>query len=367
MFELLKSSPPEILKGQEVAAKLYLFKERFDPIFSCFLSDEIKKAQSLRFELSKLVEVGAEFALHGGKRLRPAFLYYGYKATGEREEEAAIYASMSIELLHAGILIHDDIIDNSELRRGWPTVHRKLADRYHDEHLGRSLAIVVGDTLLALANKALSTAPFSKERLQLARYHFDQMATEINFGEYLDILGNVSENVDIDWVMKVIEYKTAKYTVEGPLKIGGALGGASPALLDSFSQYGLPLGMAFQLQDDILGMFGSVEKLGKPVDSDLKEGKKTLLVLETLRRLDEEKRNNDLARFKQILGNPNLTIEDYWWAQQVIKETGALDYSQRLAQDYIKKAKLAFEGVGIKREARDYLLRIADFMLEREY
>ena len=365
--ELLKGAPPEILRHQEVVAKLYSFKERFDPTFSSFLSQEIKKARTLRPKLGELMEVGAEFALHGGKRLRPAFLYYGYKSTGEKEEEAVIYASMLIELLHAGILIHDDIIDNSELRRGRPTVHRELADRYRNEHLGRSLAIVVGDTLLALANKVLSTAPFSKERLQLARYYFDQMSTEVNLGECLDILGDVSEEVDIDWVMKVMEYKTAKYTVEGPLKIGGALGGASGEILDSFSEYALPLGIAFQLQDDILGMFGDEKKVGKPVDSDLKEGKKTVLVLETLRRLKKEGRDSQVVRFEEILGNPNLTTEDYYWTQQLIRETGALDYSQRLAQDCIKKAKLAFEGVGIEREARDYLLGIADFMLEREY
>jgi len=185
--ELLKITPAEILKGQEVVAKLYSFKERFDPTFFRFFSQEIEKVRALKPELGGLMEVGAEFALHGGKRLRPAFIYYGYKATGGKDEEGVIYASMSIELLHAGILIHDDIIDNSELRRGRLTVHREFAERYQDEHLGCSLAIMVGDTLLALANRVLSTAPFSKERLQPARYYFDQMATEVSWGECLGI------------------------------------------------------------------------------------------------------------------------------------------------------------------------------------
>lgn len=316
-----------ILKGG-MSKKYWTYtKERFDPVLSQFLAKEIQETQEIRPEVVEFVEIATEFVLAGGKRLRPAFLSAGHKVMGGENESLAIKAGMAVELLHAAALVHDDIIDNSELRRGRPTVRRVIADRFDDEGLGDSLAIIVGDTLLAMANKVASS--INEDRP--ARAYFDQMCAEINLGLYLDILGDTREKVDLDWVMKVMEYKTVRYTVEKPLLIGASLGGASSEKLEVMSGYAIPLGIAFQIQDDILGMFGDEGRVGKPVDSDPKEGKKTLLTLETIQRLKESRRELELERLKEILGNPNLSMGDYLWVQELIIETGALEKARETA------------------------------------
>lgn len=358
------AAPPE--RAETAMLQLSDFKKRFDTVLQSFFSEEIKRAQILRPELADFLKVGEEFASQGGKRLRPAFLYYGYKAAGGTEEEAVIYSSISVELVHTGALIHDDIMDHSDLRRGRATVHKTLALQLGDEQIGNAVAIISGDTVFALAGKALSQFPNS-ERLIAARQLLDEMCLEINHGQCLDVLGNKKDTLDRDWIMKVMELKTAGYTVEKPLLIGALLGGATPEVLHALSRYGKPLGVAFQIQDDILGMFGDEEKVGKPVDSDLKEGKKTLLVLDTFEKLTQEGKVEELERFRNILGNPDLTQEDYKWVQSLMIETGALVYSRELAASLISEAKTAISGVQMEEESRDYLLGIADFMLQREY
>jgi len=202
--------------------------------------------------------------LRGGKRLRPAFVYYGYKAFGGTDEEGIIRAAISVELVHAGALVHDDIMDNSDLRRGKPTVHRVFGDRFASSEIGRSVGIVAGDTILALSGKALSSINVPSERLAIARKFLDKMCGEINIGQYLDVLGNLLPEVDEDWIMKVLEYKTARYTVEKPILIGAVLAGADLPFLSKLSEFGISVGIAFQIQDDILGMYGDEKKVGKP-------------------------------------------------------------------------------------------------------
>ena len=167
--------------------------------------------------------------------------------------------------------------------------------------------------------------------------------------------------------MQVMRYKTAGYTVEKPLLVGAILGGASKEVIKSLSEYGIKLGIAFQIKDDILGMFGSEKKVGKPVDSDLKEGKKTLLVSKTFERLLADGRKENLERFKSILGNYDLTIEDYRWCQSLIRETGAMDYCQQLVEKLTEEAAVALKDVEIDGEARRFLLGISEFLVAREY
>lgn len=334
------------------------FKKKFDPVLEGFLDNELEAAANIRSELIDVLKVGKEFVLNGGKRLRPAFLYFGYRAAGGQDEISILRSGCSVELIHAGALIHDDIIDNSDLRRGNPTVHKVL---------GNPLAILTGDTIAALAGKALNSFPAPDDRLRFAKQYFDQMCIEINFGQYLDVLAGSSDQVDVDWVMKIMRYKTAGYTVEKPLLIGAALGGASREVLEQLSRYALPLGTAFQLQDDILGMFGNAEKVGKPVDSDLKEGKKTVLIIKTREKLLQMGRSDDLRRLDSISGKPDLTSDDYLWVQSLIIESGSLEYCRDLAKALITSSKESLEGVNIDLDPKQYLLGIAEYMLAREY
>jgi len=312
------------------------------------------------------MKVGANFALEGGKRLRPSFFYFGYKAGGGMDENSAILASASVELIHTGALVHDDIIDHSDLRRGNPTVHMSFNQLFEQEGMGEGMAILTGDTIAALASRALSSFP-DKEKVEKARKYFDEMCLEINMGQYLDLLGNIKSGVDMDLIMKVMEYKTARYTIQKPLLIGASLAGASSEVLQGLSDYAIPLGIAFQMQDDVLGMFGDEAKVGKPVDSDLKEGKKTLLVLYTVQKLEERGMIDDLTKFKKILGNPDLSKQDYIWVQDLMISLGSLENCREVASGLIHKAKLSLDGIKINPDAKEYLLGIADYMLNREY
>ncbi|MBI2008682.1 polyprenyl synthetase family protein [Candidatus Amesbacteria bacterium] len=343
------------------------FKSRFDPILAKFLNKETVEAEAINPRLGRLLRVCSDFILEGGKRLRPAFVYFGYKAVGGDEDAAIMQAAISFELVHAGALVHDDVMDNSDKRRNKPTVHRIFEEDWGSAEVGRSLAIAAGDTILALSDKAMTNYPIFDQRFKRARQYFDQMCTEINYGQHLDVVGNLMPAISIDWIMAVMRYKTAGYTVEKPLLVGATLGGADINVIEALSKYGVNLGVAFQIQDDILGMFGDEKKVGKPVDSDLKEGKKTLLVSKTLEVLLNNGRNEELDRFRFILGNSSLSQEDYIWCQKLIKETGALKYCRGMVDELTGQATTAVADAHIDGDAKKYLLGIAESLVAREY
>lgn len=349
-------------------SQLTSFKGRFDQVLRNFLDNKIAEAGEIRPELARMLEVCSDFVIEGGKRLRPAFVYFGWKAAGGTGDENVILrAAISMELVHAGALVHDDVMDNSDLRRSKPTVHKIFEREMGGEEVGRSLAIVAGDMILALADEAMSAYPNFGGRYQEARKCFDEMCKEINLGQHLDVLGNLLPEVSEEWIMQVMRYKTAGYTVEKPLLVGAILGGASEGMIKGLSEYGIKLGIAFQIKDDFLGMFGSEKKVGKPVDSDLKEGKKTLLVSKTFERLLADGRKEDLERFKSILGDQNLTEEDHKWCQNLMRETGSMSYCQQLVEKLTEEAATSLKDVEIDNEARRFLLGISEFLVAREY
>ena len=349
-------------------AQLGLFKGRFDGVLNRFLQDKVEEAGKIRPELARMLEVCTEFVMAGGKRLRPAFVYYGWKAVnGVGDEDVILKAAVPLELVHAGALVHDDVMDNSDLRRGRPTVHKVFEKEMGNAEVGRSLAIVAGDMVLALADEAFSAYPDFGGNFKNARMCFDEMCKEINYGQHLDVVANLLPSIGEDWIMKVMRYKTAGYTVEKPLLIGAILGGSSPGLLSRISEFGVNLGVAFQIKDDLLGMFGNQEKVGKPVDSDLKEGKKTLLTAKTLERLWNEGRQTETTKFQAILGNPNLTPDEYHWCQELMRETGAVDYCQDRVEELTEAAVKSLSQADINDEAKRYLVGISTFLVAREY
>ncbi|KKU12210.1 MAG: Polyprenyl synthetase [Parcubacteria group bacterium GW2011_GWC2_45_7] len=347
--------------------QLNLFRQKFDPILSAFLAKETEAATAIRPELAELLKVSSDFIMAGGKRLRPAFTYFGYKAAGGQDDEAILRAAVPMELVHAGALIHDDVMDNSDIRRGNPTVHKVFEKNLGSKATGTATAIVAGDQILALADRALSEYPHFDERFRNARKIFDQMCVEINFGQYLDVIGNLLGVVDDDWVMKVMRFKTAGYTVEKPLLIGSVLAGADSQKQKILSGYGVPLGIAFQIRDDILGMFGKEAEVKKPVDSDLKEGKKTLLVIHAVGEMENQNRWEERQRFLRILGNPELSENDYHWCQDLMTETGALKYCEDQVEIMTEQAKMCLSRGDFGLQEKRYLLGIADYLVARKH
>ena len=356
------------LSSEKALQFLTWYKSQLEPFLDAYFDAKIDEASKIHPEAVVLSEGVRRFIRNGGKRVRPAFAYSAYVASGGRSLEAILYASAALEVLHAWALIHDDIIDNANLRRGKPSVHKVFED-FHRKRafsgsagkFGTDAAILVGDLALTFADELLNTAPFPAERIRRAKEYYDLMKKQVIFGEYLDVVAPLKKQITERDLLTILEYKTAKYTVERPMHIGAVLAGAEEDTLRIFSSYAIPLGQAFQIQDDIMGTFSNEAKIGKPVDSDIKEGKRTLLVLKAY----EFSKGAEKRLLDAVLGNQSAGEAEIEAARQIMRESGALEYSQELAYKLIKKAKGEILQAKLVEEGREYLLQAADYLLTR--
>jgi geranylgeranyl diphosphate synthase type I len=304
------------------------------------------------------------FVLGGGKRIRPQLCYWGWRGAGGEDCEEIIRAAAALELCHAGLLIHDDIMDGSELRRGRATVHKTLAGLYEGpgaEAFGQAGGILLGTLSLVWSDAMLSSCGVDPLRLRTAHHIFDAMRTEVISGQYLDMLAQLRAGVSMDEALTVIRFKTAKYTVERPLQIGGALAGASDELLDAYSRFGVPLGEAFQLRDDVLGTFGSSAETGKSALDDLREGKRTVLIAHAQRRASPAQREH-LERWH---GDPELTEERAAELRRILLDTGAVAKVEEMIEQRVREAVTALIEAPITAEAASALAGLTDRLARR--
>jgi len=289
-----------------------------------FLDARITEARALGPEVQTLVREIRRLALRGGKRLRPALVVAGLRTVSSSAElEPALDAGVALELLHTYFLIHDDWMDGDRVRRGGPSVHVALAERFHSEHKGNASAILAGDYAVALACDALARVEIPAERLRGAFLVFAEMQLGAVAGQQLDMVGR-GKDVELGYALK-----TGSYTVEGPLKMGALLAGGKPATLQALSRYARPAGVAFQLRDDLLSLFGDPAQTGKPLASDLMAGKRTLLLRLALRR----GKPPELSAIRKVLENPRAKVPALRDALSAIQATGAPEQvEQRIAQ-----------------------------------
>lgn len=271
----------------------------------------------------------ARLATSGGKRLRPAFCYWGHAAvTAPADDDALIRAASSLELLHASLLVHDDLIDASDTRRGLPATHRAFEATLPGERaeaFGVAAAILTGDVLFDLSVTMFEASGMGSDALERARPILQEMRSEVLFGQYLDVAAGFGATAAqtlaqrLGQAERVLEYKSARYSVAGPVQLGAALAGGSPEQLAALGAFGSLIGQAFQLRDDILGIFGDPELTGKPAGDDLREGKRTVIVLAAMERSDRA----DRARLEAVLGAA-ATDHDLEAARRIIMDSGAL-------------------------------------------
>ncbi len=304
------------------------FRESVSEILDAFIARQREDLAPLGADLDPLLDA-AHVAVQGGKRLRPAFAYWGWRAAGgsATKTTALMRAAASIELVHASALVHDDVMDASATRRGRASAHRALALLRIDdveaaaaERFGHNAAILLGDILLAWSDELLGESGFKPMAIDRARVYFDRLRTEVSAGQYLDVLAQTRHRSSAADAMRVVRYKSAKYTVERPVQLGAALGKASPALLAALSSYGVPLGEAFQLRDDILGVFGQPSVTGKPSGDDIREGKRTLLMARAFDKADRSQR----TVLEKAFGNPHLDEAALETVLTTLRETGAV-------------------------------------------
>ncbi|MFI7405375.1 polyprenyl synthetase family protein [Streptomyces sp. NPDC049541] len=339
------------------------FKMRVDEVVRRFVAQEADLFASIDPLLAPVAEQ-LEAAAADGKRLRAAFCYWGWRAVGQPDSAALVRAAASMELVHAAAVVHDDLIDDSPLRHGRPTAHVTLRGavrrRPRTDAAARSLAMLVGDLLMALAGELFATSGLPAAYLARARPLWAVMARELIAGECLEILRS-GAGPDTEASLKVIRYKTAKYTVEQPLLIGGALAGAGARLREGYSAYGLPLGEAFQLRDDLLGLFGDPERTGKANADDVRGHRPTALLAETWRLAGDD----DRERLHALLGRRRPDAAALNAVREVMRRLKAPDRVEEMISARVEEALRALHELDAPTHAGAALTALAQSAADR--
>jgi len=361
-----------------------LVQERIDD----FLEDRAPQLTAIAEELDDFVDFSRDL-LAGGKRFRALFCYWGWQAvsspgvgfdvaddSASGDFPAVVSAAAALEVFHAAALVHDDIMDNSDTRRGRPSAHKRFESLHREKHwlgnpgtFGGSAGLLLGDLLLGWSDEIFDGAVrslASADSSAAARREFNLMRTEVTVGQYLDIVEENAwrshpESELLPRAHRVIVYKSAKYSVEAPLTIGAALGGANAQQTAALREFGLPLGVAYQLRDDMLGVFGDPAVTGKPAGDDLREGKRTVLI--ALARTSMPV--NSRALLDELLGDPELDARQIAVLQGIVRDSGAIDRVERIIAHNVGLAKTAIVDAPLSASARTQLMQLADTVIRR--
>ncbi|MGR4881173.1 polyprenyl synthetase family protein [Streptomyces sp. LARHCF249] len=336
------------------------FKERIDEVLVRLADEEERALLGLHAELSPLSEQ-LRRSLARGKRIRAAFLYWGWRAAGQPDCEGVIRAAAAMELVHAAACTHDDIIDDSRTRHGQPTAHAAFAAA---GQRSTALAMILGDLLMGYAGHVFTSCGLPGAYLARTVPLWSTLLRETMAGEFLEVLrtdAKPAREPQVAESLEVARYKTAKYTVERPLHLGATLGGGSRALLDAFSAYGLPLGEAFQLRDDLLGTFGDPARTGKSNLDDLRDAKPTALLALTVAAAGPDERR----LLAKLVGNPELGLEEAAAVRELMERCGARQQVEDMIRERIVRATGALDTVPMPAEARSALHELAGTAAER--
>ena len=306
------------------------------------------------------VRLIADLVTAGGKRVRPALCALAFAACGgDVGDPVAVDAGAALELLHTFALVHDDVMDGALTRRGRPTVHARLAAEHalsgwrgESRRVAEGAAVLVGDLAFVYAQRMMAAAPAA------TRAVFAELCVEVNVGQYLDMAASARGGTAAQ-AERIARYKSAKYTVERPLHIGATLAHASDETLRGFSAFGVPLGEAFQLRDDVLGIDGDPDITGKPVGADLREGKLTLPVVYARDRVPA-------GLFARAFGEPGASDDDVMLLRDAIVECGAVRATERRIDELTNDALAALDRLAVNGDVRATLAEVAEFLVRRE-
>jgi len=346
------------------------FRERVQLALDGFLDRQVRLLAPLGPDAARLL-ARARAAVTGGKRFRAAFCYWGHRAIATPADPAAedglIRACAALELLHASALVHDDVMDASDTRRGAPSAHRAFEAEHREagwhggaEQYGAAGAVLLGDLLQAWADELLRGCGLPVERVMAALELFDTTRSEVIAGQFLDVSVQARGRADVETAMTVLRYKSAKYSIERPLHIGAALAGATREDLADLSAFGLPLGEAFQLRDDLLGVYGDPATTGKPAGDDLVEGKRTVLVALAL----DAASPDDAETLDHGLGTP-LDEEQVIALRRIITDSGAQAQVEAAIAELGGIALAALDRAGVDPVARAALAGLAGAATQR--
>lgn len=309
----------------------------------------------------QMIDFAKDF-LSGGKRLRAAFCYWGYKGAGGTAEKEILQAASALEFLQGCALVHDDVMDASDIRRGNPSIHKRFEQLHQNgnwagsaELFGTGGAVLLGDLMLSWADQMLLTSGIEPVALKRGKHLYDLMRTELMAGQYLDLYNQAKRGGSLDEALNVIRFKSAKYTIERPLQLGCNLALGDAVLVLSFADYGLPLGEAFQLRDDLLGVFGDPQETGKPSGSDLQEGKRTVLIELAFQMANSSQK----LVLDELFGKGTLSPQQVGQLKEVIQASGALEKVESLIEQLFEQSQSALAVSCITAEAKTALSELA--------
>lgn len=362
-------------------------RERVEIELAAFLDRRLADLTAIDPDLTPVGDAICDLVLEGGKRLRPAFTYWGWRgaldivsydhqAPLDQDDDAIVRAAASLELVQAGALIHDDVMDRASTRRGQPALHVRFAELHAQRGwsgpaagFGQGVAIIAGDIALTWAQEMIRTAGLDDDALARVAPVYDAMRIEVMAGQYLDLRGQVdsdrSDEEALAAAWRTARYKSASYTVARPLHLGALVAGPHSAegpLLTALTEYGYALGEAFQLRDDVLGVFGDPAQTGKPAGDDLREGKQTLLVILARKRASVNAR----ALFEQKIGHRDLSGLDVDQLRMVIEGSGALAEVEVLIAGRVQAALGALALGPVGGEPREILEQLATTLTARD-
>jgi len=352
--------------------QLKSLREQVEAQLKDFLSKQSEYFTSIAPELEPAATSLTAFVVNGGKRFRPLFAAVGAMGAGSQLSAAEFRAFASLELLQACALVHDDLMDASDTRRGEPAIHKLFESMHETENyqgkatqFGLSAAVLIGDLALIWSDQMLNSSGIKNESLLAALSVHDEMRVELIAGQYLDVFEQARGTQSVAQALNIARYKSAKYTIERPLHLGAAI--AIPdetkraQIVSIYSEFGLPLGEAFQLRDDLLGVFGDPKVTGKPAGDDLREGKRTVLMAMTHDRISGPAE----AEFRQEFGNPDISESAIARLQEIISETGAAMHVEDLIEELTSTALEALNRDEIVPQARELLTEMAIIATKR--
>jgi geranylgeranyl diphosphate synthase type I len=341
---------------------------------SLYLKEQRTYLTNIASEMVPVCDALEDYLLQGGKRLRPLFAYAGYMAAGQTPGQSEIRAMASLELLQACALIHDDLMDGSDTRRGKPAIHRHFENLHRQNNMageavqfGEAAAVLLGDLTLVWSDHMLHNSGIAQGSLTAALRIHDEMRIELMAGQYLDVREAGEREHSVERSLRIARYKSGKYTIERPLHLGAVMAIPDDAenleLLGALSGYGLPLGEAFQLRDDLLGIFGDPDTTGKPAGDDIREGKRTVLMAMTL----EKAQGSARTELVNSLGNPSLSAEKIDALRNLIIDTGAVTEVENLIERLAEQSRTAAIGAAIHEQAHPFLLALAETATRRSH
>ncbi len=332
-------------------------RREVDARLSTLFQRKLTEAEPFGNDVVALVDALRDLTMRGGKRFRPALLVAAYHAVDDKAPDALAFdAGAALELLQTYLLVHDDLMDRDDIRRGGPAVHAMLAHHYGSRMMGDAAALLAGDYAAAVALEALCSVKATPDRLARATLFFAQIQQDAIRGQHMDLAGR-AENVEV-----MHDLKTGSYTVRGPMLLGAILAGASPETTTRLTQFAQPLGVAFQLRDDLLGAFGRPKQTGKPFGSDIRSGKKTALVDEAIARMGPSDRHT----VTDTLGRRDATDVEVKKVVALFERCGAREAVERRLNQLVKKAIGALNGADLSKRGRSWLLGAATALTVRE-